>query len=320
MSPWFYVVFTVFVLVILTVDLTVFHRRSHVLSAREAAIWSVFWITLAGIFWIGVTVWWGTTTGLEFLTGYIIELSLSVDNVFVFLIIFTYFAVPQAYRYRVLFYGIVGAIVMRAAFIAAGITLLAQFHWIIFIFGGFLILTGLRIILKSDAEVDPGKNPVVKLVRRFVPLTEKYHGQKFFIRRKGAFVATPLFLVLISIEVTDLVFAIDSVPAVLAITDEPFIVYTSNIFAILGLRSFFFLISGLVAKLHYLKFGLGLVLMFVGVKMTTSELFEIPILASLGAIVSILAASVVASLLAGSRQGLEHENKSEREAETDHNG
>ncbi|MBN4074256.1 TerC family protein [bacterium AH-315-D21] len=308
-SPWFYAIFTACVLVVLTIDLTVFHRRSHVLSTKEAAIWSAFWVSLAGLFWIGVTLWWGTKTGLEFLTGYVIELSLSVDNVFVFLIIFTYFSVPQAYRYRVLFYGIVGAIVMRAVFIAAGVTLLAQFHWIIFVFGGFLVLTGIRIILKSDTEVDPSKNPIVKLVRRFIPVTDEYHGQSFFVRIKGVLFATPLFLVLVSIEVTDLVFAIDSVPAVLAITDEPFIVYTSNIFAILGLRSFFFLISGLVAKLRYLKFGLGLVLVFVGVKMTTSSILEIPILFSLGAIVTILAGSVIASLIADSRQGEEPETE-----------
>ncbi len=318
-SPWFYGIFTTIVIVILTVDLTVFHRRSHVLTTKEAAIWSSFWITLALLFWIGVTVWWGTEIGLEFLTGYVIELSLSVDNVFVFLIIFTYFAVPQAYRYRVLFYGIVGAIVMRAIFIAAGVTLIENFHWIIFVFGGFLVITGIRIILKSDEEVDPGKNPVVKLIRRFIPVTKNYHGQRFFIRRRGVLFATPLLLVLVSIEITDLVFAIDSVPAVLAITDEPFIVYTSNIFAILGLRSFFFLISGLVTKLRYLKYGLGFVLIFVGAKMTASDIVSIPILISLGVILTILTGSVVASFIANARdERLAVESNSDPEDDSGH--
>jgi tellurite resistance protein TerC len=288
--------FTAFVLVMLALDLGVFHRKAHAVTLREAGIWSAVWVTLAMIFNLGLYYFQGSEAAVQFFTGYLIEKSLSVDNIFVFALIFGYFAVPAADQHRVLFWGILGALVMRAAFILAGSALLAQFHWIIYVFGGFLIVTGLRMAFHREMEIHPENNPVLKLVRRLIPVSRTYHGHHFFVREAGRRVATPLFLVLVLLETTDLVFAVDSIPAIFAITDDPFIVYTSNIFAILGLRSLYFLLAGVMGKFVYLKLGLSAVLVFVGAKMTLAELYKIPSLISLAVIAAILTAAVLASL------------------------
>jgi tellurite resistance protein TerC len=303
---WLWVGFNLFVLLMLALDLGVFHRKAHVVSVKEATIWSVVWITLAMLFNLGLYLSWDKlsptsdyTNGeaaLAFFTGYLIEKSLSVDNIFVFVLIFTFFAVPAAYQHRVLFWGIIGALIMRGTLIAVGATLLKEFHWIIYVFGAFLIFTGIRMALHRNEEMHPEQNPLVKLLRRVMPVTEKYEGDKFFIRRAGMLMATPLFLVLLLVESTDLVFAVDSIPAIFAVTNDPFIVYTSNVFAILGLRSLYFLLAGVVDKFYYLKLGLSVVLVFVGIKMVIVELYKIPVGLSLGVIASILAVSIMASL------------------------
>ncbi|MFN8459705.1 MAG: TerC family protein [Anaerolineae bacterium] len=244
-----------------------------------------------------------TEAALAFFTGYLIEKSLSVDNIFVFVLIFTFFAVPAIYQHRVLFWGIIGALLMRGILIAAGAALLKEFHWIIYVFGGFLILTGIRMALHKDEEVHPERNPLVKLLRRLMPVTEKYEDDKFFIRRAGVLMATPLFLVLLIVESTDLIFAVDSIPAIFAVTTDPFIVYTSNVFAILGLRSLYFLLAGVMDKFHYLKLGLSVVLVFVGIKMVLVDVYKIPIGLSLGVIAAILAIAVLASLWRAERVG-----------------
>ncbi|MPZ22786.1 MAG: TerC/Alx family metal homeostasis membrane protein [Dehalococcoidia bacterium] len=282
----------------LAIDLLVFHREAHEVSAREAAIWSTIWITLGlsfgGILW----VWQGGTTAGEYLAGYLIEKSLSVDNVFVFALIFSYFAVPAAYQHRVLFWGIFGAIVLRAIFIIGGAALIENFHWIIYIFGAFLIFTGLKMARHREGELDPGQNPVLKLLRRLVPLTPEYQGQKFFTRVSGRMVATPLFAVLVLVETTDVVFAVDSIPAIFAVTTDSFVVFTSNIFAILGLRALYFLLADAASRFSYLKVGLAVILVFVGIKMLLTDIYHVPIWLSLGGITSILAVSVAVSLLA----------------------
>jgi tellurite resistance protein TerC len=288
--------FLVFVLAMLALDLMVFHRRPHEVRVREAVGWSIFWITLACVFNGGLFYWFGAERGLEFLTGYTIEKTLSVDNLFVFLVILRYFSVPAANQHRVLFYGILGALVMRGIFIYIGITLL-QFEWVIYVFGGFLIVTGVRLLRDSPEEVDPGQNFAVRVARRLLPMSQSYQGARFFTRENGRLLATPLLLVLVAIEATDLVFAVDSVPAVLAVTRDPFIVYTSNVFAILGLRSLYFVLSGSMGKFHYLNFGLALVLMFVGVKMLIAEIYKIPVGISLGTVGVLIAGSILASLL-----------------------
>lgn len=293
---WHFVVFTLFILALLAVDLGVFHRRAHVVSVREAAIWSVVWIAMALLFNAGLFIWMGADKGLEFLTGYLIEKSLSVDNVFVWLVIFSYFSVPSQYQHRVLFYGILGALVLRAAFIVVGVSLLANFHWLIYLFGAFLIFTGIRL-LRREEEVHPENNPVVRLARRFIPFAPFYEGQRFFVRYDGRTMATPLLLVLLVIEATDLVFAIDSIPAILAITQDSFIIWTSNVFAIMGLRALFFVVAGALREIRYLRVGLAAILTFVGAKMVVSDLLEVPTLASLGVIVAILAATILASYL-----------------------
>ncbi|HKI03475.1 MAG TPA: TerC family protein [Thermoanaerobaculia bacterium] len=288
--------FTAFVLAMLALDLGVFHRKAHAVSIREAAIWSAVWVTLSLIFNLGLYYFQGSEAAVQFFTGYLIEKSLSVDNIFVFALIFGYFAVPPADQHRVLFWGILGALVMRAGFILAGSALLAQFHWIIYIFGGFLIVTGLRMAFHQEMEIHPEQNPVLKLVRRLMPVSRDYHGHHFFVREAGRLVATPLFLVLVLLETTDLVFAVDSIPAIFAITDDPFIVYTSNIFAILGLRSLYFLLAGVMDKFAYLKLGLSGVLVFVGAKMLLTEIYKIPSLISLAVIAAILTTAILASL------------------------
>lgn len=308
---WLWIGFNIFVLFMLALDLGVFHRKAHEVSIKEATIWSVLWIALAMLFNLGIYLFWdklvpssGYSNGqvaLSFFTGYLIEKSLSVDNIFVFVLIFTFFAVPAVYQHRVLFWGIIGALLMRGALITVGAVLLKEFHWIIYIFGAFLIFTGIRMALHRNEEMHPEKNPLVKLLRRVMPVTENYEGDKFFIRRAGKLMATPLFLVLLLIESTDLIFAVDSIPAIFAVTQEPFIVYTSNVFAILGLRSLYFLLAGVIDKFYYLKLGLSVVLVFVGVKMTIIDLYKIPVGVSLGAIASILAISIIASLVRSKR-------------------
>ena len=292
-----WVVFNVFVLGILALDLLVLHRKAHAVSLREAAAWSCAWVSLALIFGLGVYFFRGAEKGLEFLTGYVIEWSLSVDNLFVFLVIFSYFAVPAVYQHRVLFWGILGALVLRATFIATGTALLANFHWMIYVFGGFLIFTGIKLLFAGEEKIEPEKNPAVLLVRRFMKVTPDYEGQRFFIRRHGKLWATPLFLVLVVVETTDVIFAVDSIPAIFAITLDPFIVYTSNVFAILGLRALFFLLAGVMEMFHYLRVGLSFVLCFVGAKMLIVDFYKIPIGVSLGAVGGILLLSILASML-----------------------
>lgn len=292
-----WIVFNVFVLGMLALDLGVFHRNAHKVSLREALTWSVVWISLALIFNLGIHYFWGSEKALEFLAGYLIEKSLSVDNIFVFLMIFHYFSVPAIYQHRVLFWGILGALVMRAIFIAMGTALLSAFHWMIYIFGGFLIVTGLKMLVPGDHKLEPEKNPAVRLLRRAMHVTKEYHGQRFFVRINGRLWVTPLLLVLVVVETTDLIFAVDSIPAIFAITMDPFIVYTSNVFAILGLRALYFLLAGIMDMFRYLKVGLSFVLCFVGVKMMIVDLYKIPIGVSLGVVAGILAVSVLASLL-----------------------
>ena len=301
-SVWLWVGFNVFVLGMLALDLGVFHRKAHVVGFKEAGIWSAVWIALALAFNVAVWHFFGPQKGMEFLTGYLIEKSLSVDNIFIIALIFSYFAVPEQYQHRVLFWGILGALVMRAIFIAAGAALIANFHWIIYVFGAFLILTGIKMVFTPDKGLEPDRNPVVRLVRRLVPVTDRYHGQSFFVRQGGALAATPLFVVLVLVETTDLIFAVDSIPAIFAVTTDPFIVYTSNVFAILGLRSLYFLLAGVMGKFEYLKLGLAAILVFVGAKMAMVDLVKIPSAVSLAVVAAILTVAIVASLLRARRR------------------
>jgi len=296
-TPLLWVGFTVFVLAMLALDLGVFHRRAHAVHVREALLWTLVWISLAMIFNVGVYFWFGSERALEFLTGYVIEKALSVDNIFVFLVIFSYFAVPAALQHRVLFWGILGASVMRAIFIFLGAALLQQFHWVMYVFGAFLLFTGVKLLLQRGSEVHPERNPLFQLFRRMVPSVSDYRGSHFTVVEAGKRYATPLLLVLVAIEATDLVFAVDSIPAVFAITRDPFIVYTSNIFAILGLRALYFALAGVMGRFHYLRVGLALVLAFVGAKMMLTDLYKIPIVASLAVVAALLAGSVMASLI-----------------------
>ncbi|HSM13086.1 MAG TPA: TerC family protein [Thermoanaerobaculia bacterium] len=296
-TPLFWGLFLAGVVVILILDLGVLNRKAHVVRPREAALWVGFCVSLAALF-AGWLFWrYGTRVGLEFVTGYLIEYALSVDNLFVFLVVFSYFAVPREYQHRVLFWGIVGALVLRAAFILAGAALLARFHWMIYVFGAFLVVTGVKLLFASDEQIQPERNPILRLVRRFVPVTSGYHGQRFLVRLEGRLWATPLLLVLVVIEATDVVFAVDSIPAIFGVTRDPFIVFTSNIFAILGLRALYFLLADFMNRFHYLGHGLGIVLAFIGVKMVGSAWFKIPIGISLAVIVGVLGASVLLSFL-----------------------
>ena len=287
--------FNLFVLALLAIDLGVFHRKAHSVSIKEATAWSIVWVSLAMIFNLGIYFTWGEEKALEFFTGYVIEKSLSVDNLFVFLMIFQYFSTPAEYQHRVLFWGILGALVLRAIFIAAGSALLTQFHWMIYVFGAFLVFTGIKMFLQGDEKLEPNRNPVVRLFERWVPMTREYHGQRFMIRTNGQTRATLLLLVLIVIETTDVIFAVDSIPAIFAVTQDSFIVYTSNVFAILGLRALYFMLAGVMQMFVYLKFGLSLVLCFVGAKMLLSDIYKIPIGASLAVIGTVLLLSIVAS-------------------------
>jgi len=296
-SLFSWIIFNLFVLGMLALDLLVFHRKAHAVSLREAFSWSVVWISLALIFNVGIYYLWGSEKAMEFLAGYLIEKSLSVDNIFVFIMVFSYFSVPAMYQHRVLFWGILGALIMRAIFIAAGAALLSAFHWIIYVFGGFLIITGIKMFFAGEEKIEPEKNPAVRLLRRWMPITNKFDGQRFFVRIDGRLWATPLFVVLLVIETTDVIFAVDSIPAIFAITLDPFIVYTSNIFAILGLRALYFLLAGILEMFRYLKVGLAFVLCFVGVKMMLVDFYKIPIGVSLGVVAGILAISILASLV-----------------------
>jgi tellurite resistance protein TerC len=297
-SIYFWIGFIAFIFMMLALDLGVLNRKEHKVPVKEALLWSGAWITLALFFNLFVFFEFGKIKALEFLTGYVIEYSLSVDNIFVFILIFTYFAVPGQYQHKVLFWGIIGALVMRGMFIFAGIALINRFHWVVLIFGSFLVFTGIRMLFQKDVQVDPEKNPVVKFFRKFLPVTRELHGSRLFIRQNHRSFATPLFLVLLVIESTDLVFAVDSIPAILAISHDRFIVYTSNIFAILGLRSLYFAVAGIMGYFRYLKIGLSFVLAFVGMKMLASYFsFEIPIILSLSVIIAILLISVIASIV-----------------------
>jgi tellurite resistance protein TerC len=294
---WLWVAFIAFVLAMLSLDLGVFNKTPHVVRAREATIWTAVWVGLALLFAGGLAVFATPQTALTFLTGYVIEESLSVDNIFVIVLIFQYFAVPAQYQHRVLFWGILGALVMRGLFILAGTALLDRFEWIIYVFGALLVVTGIRMAVKQDEEFDGEQNPVVKFTRRFLPITHDYRGKYFFTIEGGRRYATPLLLVLVLVEATDLIFAIDSIPAIFGITRDPFIVFTSNIFAVMGLRSLFFLLATVVTKFHLLKYGLAVILTFVGTKMLIETWVHIPILLSLGIVVGVLATSIAASLV-----------------------
>lgn len=294
---WLLIPFAVMVVAALVVDLGVLNRKAHRPSTREAWLWTLVWIGLALVFNVVVYYWEGPERALEFLAGYLIEKALSVDNIFVFLMIFSYFQVAPEYQHRVLFWGILGAIVIRGIFVAAGAALFEAFHWIPYVFGAFLVYTGAKMALQRDEKVDPQANPVFRLARRFLPLTEGYEGERFLVRRGGRLLATPLLLVLILVETTDVVFAVDSIPAVFAVSHHPLIVYTSNIFAILGLRALFFLLAGIMDLFRFLKYGLSIILAFVGVKMLISGFYHIPIVVSLGVIFGVLLVSVLASLL-----------------------
>lgn len=296
-SIWFWVAFNAFILGMLALDLGLLGKQEHVIKFREAVIRTSIWVGMALAFAVGL--WWfeGRNAALTFLTGYLIEESLSVDNIFVMVVIFSYFGVPPLYQHRVLFWGIIGALVMRGTFIIVGAWLLSHFHFIIFVFGGLLILTGLRMAFKEEKPFDAESNKIVKLVRKFIPLSTAYDGKKFFTIRNGKRMATPLLLVLLLVEFTDLVFAIDSIPAIFAVTRDPFLVYTSNVFAILGLRSMYFLLAGVIDKFHFLRYGLAFILTFVGIKMTISDWYHIDTMVSLAVVVSGLVATIVLSLL-----------------------
>ncbi|MFN7963960.1 MAG: TerC family protein [Thermoanaerobaculia bacterium] len=287
--------FLAFILAMLAIDLGVFHRRAHVVSVREAAVWSAVWVALALIFNGLVYLWRGPEAGLEFATGYLIEKSLSVDNLFVFVLLFTAFKVPEKLQHRVLFWGILGALVMRGALIGVGSLLIERFHWVLYVFGAFLVVTGIKMLVLRQREMDPEKNPLLRLLGRVLPIAKDYQGEAFWIRREGKLLFTPLFLVLVLVEATDLVFAVDSIPAIFAITEDPFLVFTSNVFAILGLRSLYFLLAGAVAKFTYLKPALALILTFVGVKMTMIDVFKVPAGISLGVIAGLLGLALLAS-------------------------
>ncbi len=289
--------FNLFVVLMLALDLGVFHRTAHEVKMKEALTWSAIWIALAMIFNVVIYYWKGQDVALEFLAGYVIEKSLSVDNIFVFVLIFTYFNVPAKYQHRVLFWGILGALIMRAIFIAAGVTLIEKFHWIIYVFGIFLVITGIKMAVNRGTKIDPEKNVAVKFFKKFFPVSNEYHGSKFWIKQTGKWVATPLFIVLLLVEFTDLIFAVDSIPAILAVTKDPFIVYTSNVFAILGLRSLYFALAGLMHWFTYLHYGLAAILIFVGIKMLLVDVYKIPIAISLLTILSILTISIVLSLI-----------------------
>jgi len=293
-----YAIFLTFVITLLGIDLILFRKKDQVMTMKKAVGWTVFWISLGLSFNLLIWHWYGKEKALEFLTGYVIEYSLSVDNLFIFLIIFNYFNVPEKYQHRVLFWGILGALVMRGLMIGIGSAIIMKFHWLLYLFGLFLLITGIKLLFKSEEEHNPGNNPLLRLFRKYFPLTPDYHGDRFFVRLNRVWYATPLMMVLICVEFTDLVFAVDSIPAIFGITRDPFIVFTSNIFAILGLRSLYFVLANVMGAFHYLKYGLGAILTFVGIKMLIAETpFAISTGLSLTVVISILIISIIASTL-----------------------
>ncbi|MBN2495206.1 MAG: TerC family protein [Deltaproteobacteria bacterium] len=293
---WLWTAFWVIVIVLLAVDLLLFDRKAHRVSIREAGIWTLVWVGLAMLFGSGIGLVLGMDQALDYLTGYVIEKSLSVDNLFIFLLIFNYFGVGAQYQHRVLFWGVFGAIVLRTIMIAAGAALVSSFHWILYLFGGFLVYTGIKLAVGKDEKVDPSRNPAVRLARRVFPISADFHGQRFFVRIDGRRLATPMLLVLVTVEFSDVVFAVDSIPAVFGITTDVFIVLTSNLFAILGLRALFFLLAGIMDRFQYLQYGLALVLTFIGVKMLIEHWLRIPTVVSLAVVGGLLAGSVLISL------------------------
>lgn len=298
----FWVLFNLFVLVMLALDLGVFHRRTHVIRFKEAIAWSAFWISLAAGFAVLLLFWQGHQKALEFTTGYLIEESLSVDNLFVFLMLFRYFRVDPTYQHKVLFWGIIGALIARGIFIASGVALINRFHWIIYVFGAFLIYTGFKMLKPLETDIHPERSPVLRLARKYLRFSHEYDNGKFFTEQNGKRLATPLFMVLLAVETTDILFAVDSIPAILAITSDPFIVYTSNVFAILGLRSLYFALAGMMEVFRFLHYGLAAILMFIGLKMVGSNYIEIPIVVALGSVAGLLGLSVLASLLFPARK------------------
>ena len=292
----FWILFNVFVITMLVLDLGVFNRRAHSITFREALGWSGMWMGLASAFAVLVYFWHGRAASLEFATGYLIELSLSIDNLFVFLVIFRYFRVPNKLQHRVLFWGILGALITRGAFILAGVSLIQRFHWLVYLFGVLLVYSGIKLMRQGDEEIDPEKNPLLKLFRKWIPVTDDYVGEKFWVRRPGLY-ATPLVVVLLVVETTDILFAVDSIPAVLAITLNAFIVYTSNVFAILGLRSMYFAVAGMMDLFEYLHYGLSIVLILIGAKMLASHYYTVPTVIALGAVAGVLVISVLASVI-----------------------
>ncbi len=302
-NPVHWASFVVFVLAMLALDLGVFHKKAHEVSLKEAGIWSSVWVALAGLFGLGLWHWFGSAKAMEFATGYVIEKALSVDNIFVFVIIFAAFAIPAVHQHRILFWGVLGALVMRAAFIAAGAALLQRFHFVIYVFGGLLVVTGAKLLLaKAEAESDPTRGFVYRWFKKLVPSTDRIQDGKFWVKANGKWLATPLFAVLVLVEATDLIFAVDSIPAIFAVTTDPFIVFTSNIFAILGLRSLYFLLAGVVHKFHYLKPALAIVLTFVGVKLCLTKIAPIPTGVSLAVVTLLVLGGVVLSWLRPKRE------------------
>ena len=302
-SIWLWLGFFALILAMLAVDLGASRRRTQAMSLRTAAMWTGIWIGVALCFNVAIYLWRGAEPALEFFTAYLIEKALSVDNLFVFVLIFAMFGVPALYQRRVLFWGVIGALVIRGLFIGAGAALLHRFEWLMYVFGAFLIFTAIKLGFGGETQIKPERNPLIRLFRKIMPVTEHFDGERFFVRHAGVLMATPLFLVLLVVESTDLVFAVDSIPAVLAVTQDPFLVYTSNVFAILGLRALYFLLAGAMAKFHYLKLALSLILGFVGVKMLIADLYKIPIALSLGVITGLLTIAVVASLVRARRLG-----------------
>jgi tellurite resistance protein TerC len=296
-NSYLWIGFNVFVLAMLALDLGVFHRKSAEIKVKEALLWTCAWVFLAFLFNVLVYYQFGQEKAFEFFTGYVIEKSLSVDNIFIIILIFSFFNVPPAYQHKVLFWGILGALVMRVCFILAGVELIHRFHWLIYIFGGFLIFTGIRILTQNEMAVNPEKNPIIKWARKLIRVTPQFERDRFFIKKEGLLWATPLFLVVIMIEATDLIFAVDSIPAILAVSDDAFIVYTSNVFAILGLRSLYFALAGIEKFFVYLKYGLSAILIFVGLKMCISDWYKVPIEISLAFIVLTLSMAVLASMV-----------------------
>ena len=297
-----WITFNIFIAIMLILDLGVFHKKSHVVTVKEALSWTAVWIGMAFCFNVFVYYHIGETEAFEFLTGYVIEKSLSVDNIFVMVLIFSYFQVPNQYQHKVLFWGIIGALLMRVLFILSGVELIHRFHWLIYIFGGFLVITGIRIITSGELKLSPEKNPLVRIAKKLFRITPTFEGDKFFVKKESKLWATPLLLVVLVVEFTDLIFAVDSIPAILAITDDSFIVYTSNVFAILGLRSLYFAIAGIEGYFKYLKYGLSIILVFVGIKMCISDIYKVPIEISLAFIVMTLAVSVLSSMVLSSQE------------------